>query len=444
MTIVDDLRSTQSTPVLTPTDAGYGEAARTWGPPAAPDVLVRPTTPEEVGAALRWATETGVDVAVRSGGHGSWAPFPGGLLVDLAAFTRVQVGDDDVVRVGGGAVWGDVAEAIAPHGLVLSSGDTRSVGVGGSTLGSGVGWLVRSVGLAADQLVGVQLVTADGGVVTASQDENRELFSALRGGGGNFGVATRLDFRATRLGHVVFGTAPVDGDDLPATIVGVRDAMRAAPRELVVTLVSLPPMVPGTAPAPILQLLWAGDDEDAARTAMDSVLASPGVGGADLGTVPYGSTLSEPPEGPSGPPPRRTGSNGVFRELSGATADRAAAALAAHPATIFATRFLGGALGDVPNDATALAWRDAEALVSWIAMLPPDASDDDLARVREVWAGVGEGADAVCGNFTSEQGPAVVERMYPPETLARLRDVKQRWDPGNLLRRNHNITPAQG
>ena len=219
---------------------------------------MRPTSPQEVGAALRWATEAGVDVAVRSGGHGSWAPLPGGLLVDLAAFTRVEVDDDDVVRVGGGAVWGDVAEAIAPRGLVLSSGDTRSVGVGGSTLGSGVGWLVRSVGLAADQLVGVQLVTADGGVVTASEDENPELFSALRGGGGNFGVATRLDFRATRLGHVVFGTAPVDGDDLPATIVGVRDAMRAAPRELVVTLVSLPPMGPGTAPAPTLQVAVGG------------------------------------------------------------------------------------------------------------------------------------------------------------------------------------------
>ena len=225
-------------------------------------------------------------------------------------FTRVEVGDDDVVRVGGGAVWGDVAEAIAPRGLVLSSGDTRSVGVGGSTLGSGVGWLVNSVGLAADQLVGVQLVTADGGVVSASEDDNPELFSALRGGGGNFGVATRLDFRATRLGHVVFGTAPVDGDDLPATIVGVRDAMRAAPRELVVTLVSLPPMGPGTAPAPTLQVAWAGDDEDAARTALDAVLAAPGVGAADLETVPYGSTLSEPPEGPPGPPPRRTGSNG--------------------------------------------------------------------------------------------------------------------------------------
>ncbi len=444
MTIVDDLRSTQSTPVLTPTDARYTEAARKWGPPAAPDVLVRPTTPEEVGAALRWAAAAGVEVAVRSGGHGGWAPVPGGLLVDLGGFTRVEVGEDDVVRVGGGSEWGDVAEALAPHGLVLSAGDTRSVGVGGSTLGSGVGWLVRSVGLAADQLVGVQLVTADGAVVTASQDENAELFAALRGGGGNFGIATRLDFRATRLRDVVFGTAPVDGDDLPATILGVRDAMRAAPRELVVTLVSLPPIGPGARPTPMLELLWAGDDEDAARTALATVLASPGAGAAELHTVPYGSALSEPPEGPPGPPPRRTGSNGVFRELSGVTAERAAAALAAHPATIFATRFLGGAVADVPKDATALAWRDAEALVTWIAMFPPDAIDEEVARIRKVWAEVGTDADAVCGNFTSEQGPDVVARMYPPATLARLRAVKQRWDPGNLFRRNHNITPAQG
>ena len=195
MTIVDDLRSTQSTPSSRPRMRATPRPPWKWGPPAAPDVLVRPTTPEEVGAALR------VGGRGRRRGRRSqwwsrgWAPVPGGLLVDLGGFTRVEVGEDDVVRVGGGSEWGDVAEALAPHGLVLSAGDTRSVGVGGSTLGSGVGWLVRSVGLAADQLVGVQLVTADGAVVTASQDENAELFAALRGGGGNFGIATRLDFR---------------------------------------------------------------------------------------------------------------------------------------------------------------------------------------------------------------------------------------------------------
>lgn len=442
MSTVDELRLTQSTPVLTPGDAAYADAARKWGPPAAPDLLVRPTTPAEVGAALQWAARSGVAVAVRGGGHGAWGPRPGGLLVDLTAFADVEVSDDGVVRIGGGAVWADVAEAIAAHGLVISSGDTRSVGVGGSTLGAGVGWLVRLVGLAADQLVGVQLVTADGQVVVASAHEQPELFAAVRGGGGNFGVATRLDFRATRLDRVVFGTAPIDGADLAATILGVRDVMRTAPRELGVTLMSMPPMGPDAPGGPVLEMLWAGADEEAARAALAPLLGVEGVGEAELSVVPYASTLTEPPSPPPGPPPRTTGSNGVFRELTMTTAQRAAAALEAHPATIFGIRFLGGALADVPADSTALAWRDAEALVSWIAVLPPDASDDAVAAARRLWAEVGADAEAVCANFTTDTGPEVIERMYPPETLQRLRTVKHRWDPGNLFRRNQNITPT--
>jgi FAD/FMN-containing dehydrogenase len=137
-----------------------------------------------------------------------------------------------------------------------------------------------------------------------------------------------------------------------------------------------------------------------------------------------------------------TSSNGLFRELPDATAERAVTALATHPASMVEVRFLGGAVGDVPADATALAWRDAEALVHWIALLPPGCPDDAVAAAARVWAPVGEDADALCGTFTDERDPALVERMYPPATLERLRAVKREWDPGNLFRRNHNITPA--
>ena len=440
MANLEQLRSTQSTPPLTPDDAGYADAVRLWGAPASPDVLVRPTTPEEVGAALVWAAAEGIEVAVRSGAHGAWVPVPGGLLVDLGAFAQVDVGDGGIVSIGPGATWGAVADALAPHGLALSSGDTRSVGVGGNALGAGIGWLVRSVGLAVDQLVRVQLVTADGRVVVASDDENPELFFAVRGGGGNFGVATRLDFRPTRLTDVVSGTASVDPERLGVVVRGIRDAMRAAPRELALTLVKPPPLGPDV--PPMIEVVWAGDDEAAARTALAPVLAVDGVGELDLRVVPYGSTLAELPPPPPGPPPRMAGANGVFAELSDATVDRAMAALAAHPASMFDVRFLGGALGDVAPDATALAWRDAEALVHWIALLPPEASDEELARARQVWAVVGDAADAVCGTLTDSRDPEVVERMYPPATLARLRAVKAEWDPGNLFRRNHNIAPA--
>jgi FAD/FMN-containing dehydrogenase len=180
MTDISQLRGAGE--VLTPDDTGFATATAWPGPPVSPDVLVRPTSAEEVAAALVWAGSSGVEVAVRSGGHGAWVPVAGGLLIDLGAFTAVDVGDDNLVRVGPGAMWGDVADVLAPHGLALSSGDTRSVGVGGNALGAGVGWLVHSVGLAVDQLVAAEIVTADGRVVTASADENPDLFFAIRGG----------------------------------------------------------------------------------------------------------------------------------------------------------------------------------------------------------------------------------------------------------------------
>jgi FAD/FMN-containing dehydrogenase len=435
------LRSTQSAPVEARGEDGYTEAANRFRPPASPDVLVRPTTPDEVGAALVWAAAQDMEVAVRSGGHGAWAPLPGGLLLDMGAFAGVEVGSGGTVSVGPGAMWGDVADALTPHGLALSSGDTRSVGVGGNALGAGVGWLSRSVGLVVDQLVGVQLVTADGRVVEAAADDNPELFFALRGGGGNFGVATRLDFRPARLGDVVFGAAPVDAARLAEVVCGVRDAMREVPRQLGVTVLKPPPFGPAP-PPPVLEMLWAGDDLDAARAAAAPLFGVGGVGDGDLRVVPYGSTLAAGPPLPPGPPPRMTSSNALFRRVPDAAAERAVAALAAHPASMFEVRFLGGAVADVPADATALAWRDAEALLHWIAFLPPDSSDAELAEAGRVWASVGRDADGLCGTFTDERDPGLVEQMYPPATLERLRTVKREWDPGNLFRRNHTIPPA--
>jgi FAD/FMN-containing dehydrogenase len=439
MTNLVTLRSTQPGAVLTRDDPAFAEATQWPGPPVSPDVLVRPASAQEVGAALRWAAAEGVEVAVRSGGHGAWASVPGGLLLDLSALAHVDVAAGGVVSVGPGATWGAVADALAPHGLALSSGDARSVGVGGNALGAGVGWLVRSVGLAVDQLVGAELVTADGRVVGVSADENPDLFFAIRGGGGNFGVAIRLDFRAVRLDRVVFGIAPVQADALAAVIRGVRDAMRTAPRQLGVTVINPPPMGP---PAPpVVEMMWAGDDKDAARDAMAPLLAVDGVGEADLQVRSYSSTLVEPAV-PPGPPPRMTSSNGVYRELSDATVELAVDTLTQHPASLFEVRFLGGTFADVPPAATPLTWRDAEALVHWISLLPPDATDDAVARAAAAWAPVGERADAICGTFTDHIDPGLIDRMYPAATLERLRALKTVWDPDNLLRRNHNIPPG--
>lgn len=438
-----ELRSAQSDPVLTPEDPGYADAAQNWGGPVAPDVIVRPATAEEVGAALRWAAEQGIPVGVRSGGHGPWAHQPGGLLIDLGAFDSVEVGEGGIVRVGAGATWGRVADALAPYGLAISSGDTRRVGVGGNALGVGVGWMVRRVGFAIDQMVAAELVAADGRIVVASPGENPELFFGIRGGGGNFGVATRIDFRAAAVDEVVLGTAAIDPGRVADAVRGVRDAMRAAPRELAATIVKPPPTGPGDAPPVLLQLLWAGADGERARASMAAVLAARGVAAPELRVAPYADALADPPEPPPGAAaPRMTGGNGVFRTLSDRTVDRLAEGLREHPDSMISIRFLGGAVGDVAPDETAIAWRDAEALVMWLGFLPPDTSDDEVARVAALWAPVGEGSDAVCGTFLDSVDPGVVDRMYPPATRARLAALKREWDPQNLFRRNHNIPPG--
>ena len=180
---------------------------------------VRPETAAEVAQAVREAVRAGEAIIVVCGGHGPWSHAPHlGVRVELSALDGVEIdglaldGEDAVVHIGGGALWGDVAERLAADGLAISSGDTASVGVGGLTLGGGIGWMVRAWGLASDQLIGAQIVTAAGEIVEASAEENADLFWALRGGGGNFGIVTRFDFAAHPLDGIASVEIPIAGD----------------------------------------------------------------------------------------------------------------------------------------------------------------------------------------------------------------------------------------
>src|SRR5688572_25030324 len=197
--------------VVAPGDSGWDEARRFHSGIGEPTVVVRASSVDDVRAALRYASAERLDVMVRGGGHSAWGAVPGGLTLDLAALDEIRV-EGDIVHVGGGLTWGAVAQELSQHGLGVSSGDTASVGVGGLTLGGGIGWMVRAWGLAADQLVGAQLVTARGDVLEVSDASHPDLMWALRGGGGNFGVVTRFDFRAHELRSVVFATLALSGD----------------------------------------------------------------------------------------------------------------------------------------------------------------------------------------------------------------------------------------
>ncbi|MGV2985833.1 FAD-binding oxidoreductase [Microbacterium sp. AGC85] len=401
---------------------------------------VRPATPEDVAALVRRAHHEPITVV--SGGHGPWSHDESpGLRMELAELADIRI-DGTAVHVGGGATWGAVAAALAGEGLAISSGDTATVGVGGLTLGGGIGWMVRGWGLAVDQLRGAQVVTASGEIVETSATENPDLFWALRGGGGNFGVVTRFDFEAHRIPGIVYAEYAIGGDPA-AALRAARDVMRTAARELTVTFMDVPAMDPSAPAGARLAAVWAGDDVDALEETLAPIAALDGID-ATVTTPAYRDILLEmpvPDAGEEAPaPPGFIGGNGLFAELDDEMIDRLVAFRAAYPASVVFLRSLGGAYADVPQDATAFPARSA----TWFVMaggfdIPGMIDDGTRAAILADWRRIESGRLAEYGNFADTERPAAVPGMFTPEAYERLRTVKAKWDPQNRFRRNHNI-----
>jgi FAD/FMN-containing dehydrogenase len=428
--------------VVAPGDPEWEAARRFHSGIGEPAAIVRASSTDDVRAALRYAAAERLDVMVRGGGHSAWGALPGGLTIDLAALDDVAVAGA-IVQVGGGATWGRVAHTLAEHGLGVSSGDTASVGVGGLTLGGGIGWMVRAWGLAADQLVGAELVTAGGRVLQVSESSHPELLWALRGGGGNFGVVTRFDFLAHELTSVVFATLGVSGDIRPI-LRALRDVLREAPRELTVTFMDVPAMDPSAPAGASITACWIGDDETAAREALAPLLAVDGVTESAIGVMAYPDILMEMPAAdPDAPMPGFVGGNTLLRELSDDAIERLVSFREANQASVLFLRSLGGAFGDVPQEATAFPGRDA----TWFAMagafdIPGLVDDTSRPLIQAEWDAIDALGEGIYGNFTPSTDPALVSRMFPPATMARLAALKREWDPQNLFCRNHNVRPA--
>jgi FAD/FMN-containing dehydrogenase len=402
-----------------------------------PAVFVRPETTDEIAEALRFAAAESMPVSIRSGGHGaSIFPNPGGIVIDLGNFASIDVEDDGLVRIGGGATWGVVAETLEKHGLGLSSGDTRQVGVGGLTLGGGIGWMVRERGLALDQLVGAQLVTATGEVVNANEQTNPELFWALRGGGGNFGIVIEFTFQAHPMDGVVAGSIALDAERLPEVVRAWRDVMRAAPEQLNVTLVSFPSFGPDIPAGAQLLVCFAGNDQTSADAAIAPLLALPGAGVSTIVPKRYSEVLED-----ATPPPPGTivGENGFVPELSDEAIDAIIASREAMLPSVLMMRSLGGAFSRVAPDATAFPHRDAEAWVFIGSFLPLDADAEAIAEKASHWSTAAEFVTGTYGNFRQNSTAEIVARMYPGGTADRLHAVKRDWDPQNVFRVNHNV-----
>ena len=424
-----------------------------------PALIARVADADDVAAALAHARARGLAVSVRGGGHSAagHGVVEGGVVIDMRALKDVHVRvASRTVRVGAGVTVGELDAATQAHGLAVTGGREPSVGVVGFTLGSGSGWLERTMGLAADNLLSAELVTADGRHVTASADEHPDLFWALKGGGGNFGVVTELRFALMPVGPTVLGglrAYPVER--MREVVAAYRDVMGEAPDELcgglaVLTAPPLPFVPEALRGRPVVAaiVLWAGDAADGPKAI--APLGALGEPALDLvQPMPYTAVQSLiGPRTDGGPAARmRTYAKfGLMQALSGPAIDTfvALAAELPTPQSAIVLHPLGGAFARVGDEATALGARDAawgyQLLTAW-----PDRRGDapNIAWTRAAAAELSDHARcAPYPNFVSDDDRRRLLVPYPPATLARLKAVKQAWDPDNVFASNHNIRPA--
>jgi len=440
--------------IIEPGDAEYETARRSVISIGSPAYVLRPASVADVQAAVRFAADADLELSVRGGGHAfsGFGTNDGGVVIDLSRLADVEIVDAPIndtpindtdhyiVRIGGGATWGKVAATLAPSGLAISSGDTKSVGVGGLTLSGGIGWKVRKYGLALDNLVGAQIVTAAGDVVRADAEENPELFWAIRGGGGNFGIVTAFDFEAHPTTDVFFGKVTFPAAEAATVLPGWAEYMRTAPEELTTIAFLANPMT-GGAQAPIeILLAYDGDDPALAAQAIDPIRALGTVLNDDVTLKAYPDVLVD---GMIPPPGIRlvTRSGFVGKEsVTDVTQIIADVATSERP-PIIAVRSVGGAVSRVADDATAYAHRQAELMFVTTIVGPQPVIEAARPGFDAVWARLAPHVSGAYANFLGSATDEDVAAVYPAETYARLAKVKSEYDPGNLFTRNHNVRP---
>ena len=440
--------------LVRPGDSGYEEHRRVWNGSIDrhPQLIARCATAADVVAAVELARNTELEVAVRGGGHS----FPGlsvcdGLVIDLSLMKGIEVDPEArTARVEAGVLWGELDRATQEHGLATVGGIVTHTGVAGLTLGGGIGWLQRKHGLTIDQLISVELVTAAGNRLTASEDENAELFWGVRGGGGNFGIVTEFAFRLHPVGPTVLA-GPVfwPMSESPELLRFYRDWIRDVPDELMTIVmhrrapaVEFVPTELHGAPVAGVACCYAGDLDEGAEVlrplkefgspVLDLCEPKPYVDHQAMfdASFPHGWWYYL----------RACDVAELSDEVIDITVDFANRIRS--PLTAFPIWQLGGAVARVPDDATAFNGRSAGHTFNLSSTCDgPELFDAERQWSRDFFAALEPHQTSVYVNFLWEEGEERVREAYGAEKYDRLKALKREYDPDNLFRLNQNIRP---
>lgn len=427
--------------VALPGDKVYEEASRLFKRTLTPSVAVRPKSSKDMAVAIHFLSEHKLPIAIKSGGHNNIVyDIPDGVvLIDLSALAAIKIVDAEkgLVQVGGGALAGAVADELGKHGLGLASGDSRVVGIGGLATGGGLGFLVRRYGALVDDIISAEVVTASGDVIEASEDQHADLFWAIRGGGSNFGIATRFTLQAHPVGSVSEATISYPLKNAARVITGWRDAMRQAPAELTTILTILPPKADRPASI-VVHGCFLGTDK-AAEIAYDPFLSLDESVQHSIHTIPYKDVLA-------GGPPRSTSkleiARNVFLEKFTDEAIGAIAKLCEEGTPpVLQIRHVAGAMNERPADMTAFSHRDSEVLIYHGTSVAFGATNEEIDAALTDWHTLEPFGTGCYINMSSDDTDAEIARAFPPETLQRLRSIKKQYDPDNIFSINYNIHP---
>ena len=448
---IDTLQGSIQGGVIAPTDDEYDEAREVFygGIDKRPSAIARVANDDDIRRVIEIARRSDVELAIRGGGHSlsGKCSSDGGIVLDLRALNALDIdADGRTAEAGAGLTAAQYTSAVGAKGLATGFGDTGSVGISGITLGGGVGFLVRKHGLTVDNLLGADVVTADGELLSVDAESHPDLFWAIRGGGGNFGVVSRFRYRLHPVDRIVGGML-----FLPATaevVEGFMELADEAPEQLstIANVMTAPPMpflpeeLHGT-PIVMAFLCYAGDVEAGERVvAPFRSLATPI---ADM-VRPMSYPEMYPPD-PEGPKVMACGHNGFVDDLRSADYADILERLEQPVANmrVVQLRKLGGAAAEIPDAATAYAHRSRKIMVNvGTVFMRPDDQPAAQAWVDETARRLHGDDTTAYVNFLADEGPDRVRQAYPGETWNRLREIKRRYDPANVFRMNQNIPPA--